>query len=73
MDYFQKTLYIEYNPGFTFVVAVSAPMLISQVLCFFVLERIPLKFKMSMTFAFNGLITILMVIVFNIFDYDDPK
>ena len=73
MDYFKKNLYIDYNPGFTFVVAVSGPMLLSQVISFLYLERIPLKMKMSFTFGFNGVLTIMMVVLYNAFDYDDPK
>ena len=72
MDYFKKNLYVDgYNPGFTFVVAVSGPMLFSQVISFLYLERIPIKVKMSFTFALNGLLTVMMVVLYNIFDYND--
>ena len=73
MDYFKRNLYPEYNPGFTFVVAVSGPMLLSQIISFLYLEKIPLKIKMSLTFGLNGVLTIMMVVLYNIFDYEDPR
>jgi len=65
MDYFKKKFPtdLDYHPDFTLLLAVSLPMLLMQVICFFVLESISLSKRMTATFVLNGFCTILLVLI----------
>ena len=65
MDFFKQKYpkSLDYAPDFTFLVAVSLPMLLVQLLCFFFLNKIPLQTRMTGTFAVNTVCTILLAII----------
>jgi hypothetical protein len=65
MDYFKKCFPKEenYHPDFTIVVAVSVSMLFSQVMSILLLEMIPIRLRLGLTFLFNTIFTASIAIV----------
>ena len=62
MDYFIK-IFPSYKPSFTFLLAVTGPMLGMQVVSFVLQSYISVEFKLSASLIVNSLVTILMAIV----------
>lgn len=62
MDFFSDA-FPSYEPSFSLLVAVSAPMFIVQALVFFVLQNIPRQVKVTLMFAISTLITFGLVLV----------
>ena len=62
MDYFKDT-FPDHKPSFTYLVAVTVPMVVCQLFCFFVTEWFGYQFKLTFTLAINTLCTALIVIL----------
>lgn len=62
MDFFKEE-FPSYEPSFSLLVAVSAPMFGVQALVFFLLQSIPLHFKVTTMFIVSTLVTFGLVLV----------
>ena len=62
MDYF-VTIYPNHQPSFNFLVAVSVPMLLMQVVCFLLRGRIGLRVSLTMALLVNALLTLLCAVI----------
>ena len=62
MDFFTDA-FPSYEPSFSLLVAVSAPMFGVQALVFFLLQSIPLHFKVTIMFIVSTLVTFGLVLV----------
>lgn len=62
MDFF-KDEFPSYEPSFSLLVAVSAPMFLVQALVFFLLQNIPRQVKVTLMFAISTVITFGLVLV----------
>ena len=73
MDHF-KHIYpseLGYRPSFTYLVAVSAPMMGFQIVTFFVLDKIPLQCRITLTFFINMVMTVCILFIPNYMTGDD--
>ncbi len=62
MDFYTEE-FPSYEPSFSLLVAVSAPMFLVQALIFFFLQNLSLHFKVTLMFAISTLITFCLVLV----------
>jgi len=62
MDFFKEE-FPSYEPSFSLLVAVSAPMFLVQAVVFFLLQDIALQVKVTLMFAISTLITFGLVLV----------
>jgi hypothetical protein len=62
MDFFVEE-FPNYKPSFSILVAVSVPLLLIQLLVYFFLQYLPMQFKMTVTFAINSVVTVLLVLI----------
>eukprot|EP00347_Sterkiella_histriomuscorum_P021950 403332207 len=72
MDYF-NAIYPNHQPSFTFLVAVSVPMLLMQIVCFLLRGQISLHISLTMALAVNTVLTLLTAIIPQVIDDEDTS